>query len=65
MKKTTHSIRTLALALALGACAVGNRTRTDVPPGPVPDAGGPPVLYARDAAVYVEVHGTTHAVALA
>jgi hypothetical protein len=51
MNQTTNTIRTLALALALGACAVGNRTRTDVPPGPVPDAGGAQVLYARDGSV--------------
>jgi len=51
MNKATHSICSLALALALGACAVGNRTRTDLPPGPVPDAGGAQVLYARDGSI--------------
>jgi hypothetical protein len=51
MSKATHTIRTAALALALGACATTNRTRTDLPPGAVPDGGAQPVLYARDGSV--------------
>jgi len=50
----SHSIRILSLivlALALAACGAANRTRTDLPAGPVPDAGGPAVLYARDGSV--------------
>jgi len=51
MSKATYSIRIVVLALALGACGISNRTRTDLPAGPVPDAGGPEVLYARDGSV--------------
>jgi len=51
MSKTTHTIRTAVLALALGACGITNRTRTDLPAGAVPDAGSPGVLYARDGSV--------------
>ena len=51
MSKATNAIRTAALALALGACGITNRTRTDLPAGPVPDAGSPEVLYARDGSV--------------
>ncbi len=50
MSKATHTIRTATLALALGACGIANRTRTDLPTGPVPDAG-PQVVYARDGSV--------------
>ena len=42
---------TLSLALCLGACSFSDRTKTDLPTGPVPDAGGPAVLYARDGSV--------------
>lgn len=42
---------TLSLALCLGACSFSDRTKTDLPTGPVPDAGGPQVLYARDGSV--------------
>ena len=51
MSKATHTIRTATLALALGACGIANRTRTDLPTGPVPDPGGPQVVYARDGSV--------------
>lgn len=64
MSMTTHTLRTLALALALalGACAVGNRTRTDLPPGSVPDTGGGQVLYARDGSVVqTDAHASVQA----
>ncbi len=51
MSKSIHTLRNAALALLLGACGISNRTRTDLPSGPVPDAGGPQVLYARDGSV--------------
>ena len=51
MKTKIHSLRNAALALVLGACSFSDRTKTDLPTGPVPDAGGPQVLYARDGSV--------------
>ena len=58
MNQATRHLSLAAFALALCACAVGNRTRTDLPAGPTPDAGGgQPVLYARDGSV---VGGEAH-----
>lgn len=51
MSQTTRNLSLASLALALCACAAANRTRTDLPAGPGPDAGNPPVLYARDGSV--------------
>jgi hypothetical protein len=51
MSKTIRNLSLTALALAFSACGAGNRTRTDLPAGPVPDAGSPAVLYARDGSV--------------
>lgn len=42
----------LGLVLLLGACVSTNRTSSDLPVGPLPDAGpSAPVLYARDGSV--------------
>jgi hypothetical protein len=51
MNKKIHAFRGATLALVLGACGISDRTKTDLPTGPVPDAGGPQVLYARDGSV--------------
>jgi len=51
MSKKIHTLRSATLALVLGACSFSDRTKTDLPTGPVPDAGGPQVLYARDGSV--------------
>jgi hypothetical protein len=62
MSLTMKHLSLAALTLALGACAVANRTRTDLPAGPTPDGGnsssGQPVLYARDGSI---VGGEGHA----
>jgi hypothetical protein len=51
MSHKIQILRSATLALVLGACGISDRTKTDLPTGPVPDSGGPPVLYARDGSV--------------
>ncbi|MBK7642485.1 MAG: hypothetical protein IPJ19_05465 [Planctomycetes bacterium] len=51
MTIATNTIRLGTLALLVCACTTANRTRTDLPAGPVPETSSPPVLYARDGSV--------------
>ena len=59
MSQSTRNLSLTFLVVLLGACASGNRTRTDLPTGPGPEGGAPAVLYARDGSVVQGGGGTS------